>query len=252
MPSNQSLIPTVITDVNGKITTVHRTQPKSSASSVVIPMPSVDSRNLLMSTTANQMRHMCSSAMGMRDTKLSAYIDSMSYVSSETIEVIGAHLKSYADPATAAHAATWLRLGTDEMRLRNALVAIDTLGENSDLSRTEIMAIACGASESVSAPPGFVGATDETMMKAKALMKVTSFIYMEMPSDDADAILSESTEVEGLECIKITSPELRGLVVGYAERADDIIGYINERGAADPDTLRRYLEDGSALADGIL
>lgn len=214
-------------------------------------MPSADSRSLLVSTTAHQMRRMCSSAMGMQDTKFSAFVDSLSYVSSETIEAISGHLKSYADPATAAHAATWLRLGTDEMRIRSALVAIDLLGEEPGLSRSEIMAIACGTAESCSAPPGFVGATEETMTKVESLMRVTECIYMEMPSDESDAAISE-TMVEGLESIQIKNPELLELVMGNAERADDIIGYIRERGSVDPDTLRRYLEDGTALAEGML
>lgn len=45
---------------------------------------------------------------------------------------------------------------------------------------------------------------------------------------------------------------LQEVIAEYYEQADAIITYFKERRTADPVTLRKYLEDGTALQDGVL
>lgn len=91
------------------------------------------------------------------------------------------------------------------------------------------------------------GLTGEDLDTAKALLNVTAYLCQYAPES---GILS--IEDDGYDSIRIASQDLHDLVVEYPEKADMITGFIAERCTGDAGLIRAYIEDGTALDEGIL
>lgn len=82
---------------------------------------------------------------------------------------------------------------------------------------------------------------------ASAFLNVTSALY-EHASADHVVIAYHKGESAG----HISEPALQELVATYYQQADMIISYIVDRGSADPDAVREYLENETVLKGGVL
>jgi hypothetical protein len=82
---------------------------------------------------------------------------------------------------------------------------------------------------------------------ASAFLNVTSALYDYASADYVD-ITYRQNDSAGY----IKDPALQELIATRYQQADMIIGYIVERGSANPEALRDYLENGTVLNEGVL
>jgi hypothetical protein len=254
MRQNTNLVPTVITDVNGKTTTVHRKPAKVSASSSSIPKPSGGGREALVKDTARLAREMCSHSLSRMiiSTDLATITEALNGISDGTLRTIHDYLASKSENEAVLHFLKELYDNKDEGRLRSYIFASGVVGDQTELSFYEITAMSCGAAKALGAPTGFEDANEETLQSAGALIRVTEQIYLTVPSDEADRSILERSSERGSETIEVINPELKEVVLGNLERTDDIVSFIADRDTANPELLREFLNDGTALAEGVL
>lgn len=87
----------------------------------------------------------------------------------------------------------------------------------------------------------------EEMEIATAFINITVALYGHANSDEL-----HMPDYEDRTCFCIKSRELQDFIATHYRQADDIIGYITDRKTADPETIRKYLENGTALKNGVL
>lgn len=82
---------------------------------------------------------------------------------------------------------------------------------------------------------------------ASAFLNVTSALY-----DYASADYVNITYHQNASAGYVNNPALQELIATYHQQAGMIVSYIEERGSADPDAVREYLENETVLKGGVL
>lgn len=251
MSHRNHLTPTVITDRNGKTTTVHKKQPVAHVAPPVIPAPAAAAGVLPEHVKARLAKELVTlldshSLLGIgKSAKLQRRLERFKEASTfELLKEVAEWNNSLPHPEgnfmyltimehkeSVVRETAFFRLRFNKKQRSHAatylvsgLHFLDRYAETKHLEQL----------------------TGTELEIASAFLNVTAVLSRHASRYNAEV---NTYDTHG---VYIKSPELQELIAEHYDKSEDIITYIQERQSAEPDDLRNYLEHTGALRDGVL